>query len=100
MWISNTATTMMMIPIGLAILVKWEEISGGERQRAFGVALMLGIPYAASIGGIATLVGTPPNMSLVGIYGTTFPELPGIEFGRWMIFAFPLSLMMLGAAWG
>lgn len=99
MWISNTAATMMMIPIGMAILTKWEEMTATP-QRAFGMALMLGIPYAASIGGIATLVGTPPNMSLVGVYDKTFPGRTAIDFGRFMLFAAPLAFLMLATAWG
>lgn len=99
MWISNTATTMMMIPIGLAILLKWEEAGDGISRRGFGIALMLGIAYAASIGGMATLVGTPPNMSLVGIYAKTFPDRPPIDFARWMMFALPMSILLMAVAW-
>ena len=99
MWISNTATAMMMLPIGLAILVKWEELRGGSPRRAFAIALMLGIPYAASIGGVATLVGTPPNMSLAGIHAQSFPDAPRIEFARWMLYATPLALVFLVATW-
>jgi sodium-dependent dicarboxylate transporter 2/3/5 len=99
MWISNTATTMMMVPIALAILANLDEIAGRERVLAFGRGVLLGIPYAASIGGISTLVGTPPNMSLVGIYATQFPEHPSIDFLRWMLFALPLALVMFAFAW-
>ena len=62
LWISNTATTMMMFPIGMAVLLKLNEQTGAEDPllRRFGLALMLGIAYAASIGGVGTLVGTPP----------------------------------------
>ena len=59
MWISNTATAIMMIPVGLAVILRMEEQFGRERTRAFSVAIMLGIAYACSAGGIATLVGTP-----------------------------------------
>lgn len=99
LWISNTAATMMMVPIGLAILTKWEEMTG-RREAAFGSALMLGIAYAASIGGFGTLVGTPPNMTLVGIYVKSFPDRPPIDFGRFMMFAVPLASLLLAATWG
>lgn len=69
MWISNTATAMMMIPIGLAIIKQVADnlkddptIDTSPQRFAFGKALMLGIAYSASVGGIATLIGTPPNM--------------------------------------
>ncbi len=99
MWISNTATTMMMMPIALAILANLDEIAGREKVAAFGRGVMLAIPYAASIGGFATLVGTPPNMALAGIYATQFPDHPPIDFVRWMLFAFPLAVVMLAFAW-
>ncbi len=99
MWISNTATAVMMLPIGLAILTKVEEAFGEKRSHNFAVCLMLGIAYSASIGGVATLVGTPPNMVLVAIYHETFPEADPISFGNWMIFALPFAAIMLTAAW-
>ena len=64
MWISNTATAIMMAPIGLAVVIKLEEDFGVAGTRTFTTCLMLGIAYGCSIGGIATLVGTPPNLSL------------------------------------
>jgi sodium-dependent dicarboxylate transporter 2/3/5 len=86
MWISNTATTMMMFPIGLAVI--YHAANMLEREKSgidttpgnfnFGLALMLGIAYAASIGGIATLVGTPPNIVFVGIVKSMFPTAPEI----------------------
>ena len=101
-WISNTATAMMMVTIGMAVLSQMSGVNpaqnDAERARTdFGTALMLGIAYAASIGGIATLVGTPPNAILAGVmekqYGVT------IRFIDWMLFALPLSLVMLFIAW-
>jgi len=100
MWISNTATTMMMVPIALAVL---GSVSSGEGQDIcrLGTGIMLGIAYAASIGGIATLVGTPPNLSLARIFSISFPDAPEIAFSQWMLLALPVSLIFLVAifAW-
>ena len=95
MWISNTATTMMMVPILLSIVAKMEEVNASETTRKMEKGLLLGIAYAASIGGIATLIGTPPNLSFVRIFKIYFPDAPDISFARWMIFALPLSLLLL-----
>lgn len=99
MWISNTATTVMLLPIGLAIILKLEEEFGKERTRKFSIALMLGIAYACSIGGIATLIGTPPNLVFMRIYKITFPDNPEMLFGDWMKFAVPISVAMLFCTW-
>ncbi len=102
MWISNTATAMMMVPIGLAVIyqvseqldMKQEE---GAPQFNFGKAIMLGIAYSASIGGLATLIGTPPNT----IFAAVVNELYGIEisFARWMMFGVPLTVLLLFGCW-
>ena len=97
MWISNTATTMMMVPIAMAIVVKMEEQHAA--YRAFGTAVFLGVAYAASIGGFATLVGTPPNLSFARILAIHFPQAPEISFATWFAFALPLSCVMLLCAW-
>jgi sodium-dependent dicarboxylate transporter 2/3/5 len=99
MWISNTATAVMMLPIGLAIILQMEHEFGKIRAHAFAVALMLGIAYACSVGGMATLVGTPPNLVLQRVFSQTFPTAPPISFGNWMIMAFPISLVMLVIIW-
>ena len=78
MWISNTATAIMMVPIGLAIIIQMEEKFGEAGTHKFTVALMLGIAYACSIGGIATLVGTPPSLSFARIFEITFPKANSI----------------------
>lgn len=93
MWISNTATALMMLPVGMAVI---EQFQG---QRRFGVALMLGIAYGASIGGVATPIGTPPNIAFQGIYAGLYPLAPPIGFGEWMAFALPLSVVFLVVAW-
>ena len=99
MWISNTATAVMMVPIGLAIVLEMEKDFGTEDSRPFSAGVMLAIGYACSVGGIATLVGTPPNLSLVRIFEITFPDAPTITFGQWILMALPISLVMLGTAW-
>lgn len=87
MWISNTATAVMMFPIGLSVI---DSFNSG---RSFSKNLMLGIAYSASIGGMATLIGTPPNIILAGI----IKESLGIEisFSQWMLFAFPFVCVLL-----
>ncbi len=99
MWISNTATAVMMLPIGLSILFQLEAQFGESRTHNFSVALMLGIGYACSIGGIATIIGTPPNLSFTRIFKIIFPEGPEITFGDWMILALPVSVFMLLITW-
>ncbi len=96
MWISNTATTIMMVAIVMSI-IKGLELDGHDPQQInqFATAILLGIAYAASIGGMATLVGTPPNLVFSQIYSQTFPALPPISFGKWMLFAFPLTTILL-----
>ncbi len=95
MWISNTATVMMMIPILLSIFYKLEEMSGGPDVQSIEKGLLLGVAYAASIGGIATLIGTPPNLAFVRILKISFPQAPEISFVQWVYFAFPLSMLLL-----
>jgi sodium-dependent dicarboxylate transporter 2/3/5 len=104
MWISNTATVMLMLPIAVSVLAQAGSQNGDPRQqRNFGVALLLGIAYAASIGGMSTLIGTPPNVAFKAIYSSAFPvpdaTAPEISFFRWMFMAMPFSLLFLVVAW-
>ena len=96
MWISNTATAMMMVTIGLAVL---KQLLPDNRWRTspLATALMLGIAYSASIGGVATLIGTPPNAVLAGVLDQQYDI--DLRFGTWMQFSLPLSLLMLLLAW-
>ena len=104
MWISNTATTAMMLPIALAVADLFSRRSGGAaatpdpRQGNFAVALLLGVAYAASIGGVATLIGTPPN----AVLAAASSELLGVEisFLEWMAVGLPATLVFLPVAWG
>lgn len=100
MWISNTATTMMMLPIGLALITHFcGEKSGQTKRTNFGTALMLGIAYSASIGGIGTLIGTPPNLVLAGQITLLFPDIPELGFFQWMQVGIPLVVIFLPTVW-
>ena len=99
MWISNTATTMMMVPIALSIVYKFEEILDADKVKKFSIGIFLGIAYSASIGGVATLVGTPPNLSFARILIILFPNAPEITFASWLMYAFPISIIFLLILW-
>lgn len=100
MWVMNTSTTMMLLPIAVSIITVIHKSSSEldqQAKEAFQYALLLGVAYAATIGGLATLVGTAPNAMLAAFmqqnYGTE------IDFARWVIVGLPLSLCMLPLAW-
>ncbi len=95
MWISNTATAVMMLPIALSIIIKIEEEFGKEKALNFSRSLLLSIAYACSIGGMSTLIGTPPNLALVRIYKIIYPNAPEITFGSWMMLGLPVAILML-----
>jgi len=99
MWISNTATAIMMVPIGMAIVYQMEAKFNVEESHKFTLGLMLGIAYACSVGGMATLVGTPPNLAFVRIFQISFPNAKPIAFGTWFVMGLPLSAVMLGLIW-
>lgn len=97
MWISNTATTVMMLPLGLSTLSILKENGLPERNlQSFSVALLLGLAYGANIGGIATLIGTPPNLVLQAM--SLEAGLEGWSFGAWFFMAFPLAAVLFGAS--
>ncbi|WP_295648661.1 DASS family sodium-coupled anion symporter [uncultured Dietzia sp.] len=114
MWVSNTATAVMMLPIGVSVLMLASELgreataddgSGASMDEAaktvirsnFGTSLMLGIAYAASVGSLATIIGTPPNTLLAGYLEAEFGIVLG--FGRWMLVGLPLAVVMLVFTW-
>ena len=99
MWISNTATAIMMVPIGLAIVLQMEENFTIATTRKFTTSLMLGIAYGCSVGGLATLVGTPPNLSFARIFQITFPQANPVAFGTWFIMGLPISAVMIVVVW-
>ena len=90
MWISNTATTLMMLPMVIAVLE-------GAEDKKIRIPLLLGVAFAANVGGIGTPIGTPPNMVMIGYYET----IKGIEisFLEWMKVGIPISIIMLVVIW-
>ena len=97
-WISNAATTMMMLPIASAVLLHFRD-DHPELERAMGPPLMLSIAHAATIGGLATIVGTPPNAVFVGQMAKLFPDAPPIGFLQWMMVGVPVALVLLPLTW-
>lgn len=99
MWVSNTATAAMMLPLGIGILSLLGATPGSSR---FGTALMLGIAWSASIGGAGTIIGTPPNGIALGILHSAFADDPSftpITFLDWMSFGVPLVILFIPFAW-
>lgn len=94
MWISNTATTMLMVPILMSIILKLEEVNQVKSIQSFSTGLLLAVAYSASIGGISTLVGTPPNLSFARIFAIYFPNAPEISFASWFFYAFPIVVVL------
>ena len=100
MWVMNTSTTLMLLPIGVSVVKIVSETADeldNTQKRNFQLAVLLGIAYSATIGGMATIVGTAPNALLVGFMKESgFTE---IGFGQFMLVGFPLTLVMLPLAW-
>lgn len=102
MWISNTATTIMMLPIAVSVseLLK-DDLAGStidhRSQVNFGAGLMLSIAYSASIGGMATIIGTPPNVVAVGLYRDAYQQ--DITFTEWLKIGLPVSVVILAACY-
>ena len=92
MWVSNTATTLMLLPVAYAVL----DSADSESAKSLGVALFLGIAYAASIGGLGTPIGSPPNVVFLKIYGEATGTVP--SFGQWMLWSIPVVLVLLPLA--
>lgn len=108
MWLSNTATAMMMMPMAMSLIVLYEELNskilreGGivdKRADNFAMALLLSVAYASSIGGLATIIGTPPNGVLVTQMAQLYPDAPDITFAKWVMFALPMSVVYMWLAW-
>lgn len=101
MWVSNTAATMMMIPVGLAVVYQAAHtLRGGEHAAElpkFEKSIVFGIGYAATIGGLGTLIGTPPLAILAATTGELFGET--ISFGQWMMFGVPIVILLLAFTW-
>ena len=100
MWVSNTATTMMMLPIGQSIIAAIQTRANPDEKAdiaRFSTALMLAIAYAATIGGMGTLIGTPPNALFAGFMSKTYGI--EIEFWRWMMIGVPAVVILLPLTW-
>jgi solute carrier family 13 (sodium-dependent dicarboxylate transporter), member 2/3/5 len=101
MWISNTATAMMMLPIAVSVitLLRTEKKNNPEEEtpgeRNFGIGLMLVIGYAANIGGVGTLIGSPPNVVFAGLLDQFYDQK--MQFGKWMLIGLPISIILLTA---
>ena len=92
MWISNTATTLMMLPVALAVI-------GGASDRRVAIPLLLGIAYAANIGGIGTPIGTPPNVIFMGVFDGLGHRSSDFGFLEWMMIGVPVVLVFVPIAW-
>ncbi|MBT6250210.1 MAG: SLC13/DASS family transporter [Nitrospina sp.] len=109
MWISNTASTMMMLPVAMAVVrqiaidASLNEEKNPDSQKTIenglGLVLMLGLAYSASIGGVGTLIGTPPNIVFAGFYKNLFPDNPEISFFQWMMLAVPIVIVFIPLVW-
>jgi len=97
LWINNTATTLLMLPIALAVLDRVE--GEGVRVSSFGLCLLLGVAYSASVGGMGTPVGTAPNQILLGQLDLRYPEGPKITFAQWFLGWGPLVVLFVPLAW-
>lgn len=100
MWISNSATALMMLPIGLAVVGQFKSHLGEHNEQLssnLGKNILLGIAYSASIGGMATLIGTPTNNILRAVVFKLYDYT--IDFNEWMLFALPFSLILLAICW-
>jgi len=110
MWISNTAATLLMLPIGLAMIASLKEACGpGDEEDStplterdwslLATALMLAIAYSSSIGGMLTLVGTPTNITFQENYAARFPQAPEVPAGRWMLIFIPMGIVFVVISW-
>jgi solute carrier family 13 (sodium-dependent dicarboxylate transporter), member 2/3/5 len=109
MWISNTASTMMMLPVAMAVVrqIALDASLNGEKnsatretiEKGLGLVLMLGLAYSASIGGVGTLIGTAPNIVFAGFYKKLFPDNPEISFFQWMVLAIPIVMIFIPLVW-
>ncbi len=98
MWVSNTATAVVMLPIGISVLrLTADTVGGMHNQRKFATALMLAIAYSASIGSLGTLIGTPPNALLAGYMETSHGITIG--FAQWMLVGLPIAIVFTVLAW-
>jgi sodium-dependent dicarboxylate transporter 2/3/5 len=96
MWMNSTSCVLVMLPIALSLL---DDEEAPAAQRKLTVPLLLAVAYGAAIGGMATPVGTPPNLVFLEIWRTTYPDRPPVSFGQWMAFGVPFACVLLAFAW-
>lgn len=100
MWISNTATVMVLMPVGLSVIEAARNNGlSGKKLANFALGIMLGLAYAADIGGMSTLIGTPPNLVFLEMYTELFPTLAPVDFVTWMIMVLPITISFLFFGW-
>ncbi len=99
MWISNTATAMMMVAIGLAVVKELDETCQSVHRDKLNLAIMLAIAYGCSSGGVGTIVGTPTNLVFISLQSELFPDIREITFGSWLIFGVPLTMGLVAINW-
>jgi len=97
-WINNTSTTLLMLPIGMAVVAAVRDVAPGERD-PFAISLLLAMAYSASVGGMATPVGTAPNQVFLGQFAARFPDAPGLSFGQWMLAWVPVVALFVPVGW-
>ena len=95
MWISNTATTLMMLPIAMAIISRFETTLSASESQRFAVGLLLAIAYSASVGGMMTPIGTAPNLVFLRLYELNHSVADSIGFAQWMVLTIPVGLTLL-----
>ena len=100
MWISNTACCLMMLPLAIAAIDQFKLIESDELQvKNFATCLMLGIAYAANIGGLGTPIGSSSNIIFLANFNEFFPNLPSISFLQWVLVSIPLVIVFLSLTW-
>jgi len=97
MWIANVTAALLMLPIALAIISKDEAETG--KTSSFSTAMMVGTAYSASVGGVATLIGSPTNLIFIGIMEKLFPDAPPISFLTWLKIGLPVLIIFLPIVW-
>jgi sodium-dependent dicarboxylate transporter 2/3/5 len=97
MWINSTAATLVMLPIALSLID--DDEAPAEARKRLTVPLLLGVAYGATIGGLATPVGTPPNLVFIALWKQLYPDQSAIGFGQWMATGLPLAAVFLAIAW-